>query len=145
MMNQAEIDEFSASFLEAWEDYFGAEMYIIPYAYNGGGNTYGDKKRKSYDFDNAILVHGTLKESEAQDVVKPDGKLEVRYYDITIISKELYDQGVYHIDTNSIIKYVDRFDNEFYFRIYDSLQKVQFSNNKIFTRLKVSQIEWNPA
>lgn len=144
-MNQAEVDEFSTSFLEAWIEYFGTEMYIIPYAYTASTNIYGDVKKKKYDLDNAILVHGTLKETEAQDMVKPDGKYEIKYFDITLISKELYDQGVQYIDTNSIIKYIDRFNNEYYFKIYDTLQKVQFSNNKIFTKLKVTQVEWYPA
>lgn len=144
-MNQAEIDEISVSFLEAWEEYFGTPMYLIPYNYTGSSNIYGDKKSKDYDLDNAVMFHGTLKELESSDTVKPDGKYDEEYYDITLVTKELNDQGVYKIDTNSLIKYVDRFRNEYYFKIYDTFQKVQFSNNKIFTKIRVKKYEWYPS
>lgn len=144
-MNQSEINEISVSFLEAWEEYFGAEMYLIPYTYKDSSNVYGDKKTKTYDLSKAILFHGTLKELESQDVVKPDGRFENKFFDVTLVTKELNDNGVYVIDTNSIIKYIDNQRNEFYFKIYDTYQKVQFNKSKIFTKIRVTLHECYPS
>lgn len=137
-MNQSEINEISESFLEAWEDYFGAVMYLIPYEYNVQDNSiYGDKKVKKYNIDKAVAFHGTLKELESPDVVKPDGRYNIEFCDITLVTKELTDQGVTKIDTNSIIKYIDKFGDEYYYKIYDSYKKVQFNQDKIFTKIRV--------
>lgn len=137
-MIQNEIDEISDSFHEAWVEYFGTPMYLIPYSYSKSNNSiYGDKKKKEYDLDNATMFHGTLKQLESADTIKPDGRLIEEFYDITLVTKELVDQGVNSIDTNSLIKFIDRFRNEHYFKIYDTYQKVQFSNNKIFTKIRV--------
>ena len=137
-MRQEEINEISQAFLEAWEEFFGAPMYYIPFDETSSKHSiYNESKGKKYKEDEAVMFHGTIKERENQDVTKPTGKRVQKVFELTAVTKELIDGGIEHIDTNSIIRYTDQFGKVFTLSIYDDLQKVQLTNNKIFTKMKV--------
>lgn len=137
-MLQEEINEISYEFLNAWKEFFGAEMYYIPLDESSIPDPiYNEVKNKNYDESKAVSFYGTLKERESQDEIPPTGKRTEKFYEITLITQELIDKGINYINTNDIIKYIDRFGKVYYFEIYDDYQKVQLSNNKIFTKLKV--------
>ena len=139
-MSQQEIDEISEAFLEAWADYFGDELYYVPFDYTNtrpDGGIYSETKYKKYLYDSKVLLHATVKEREDLDVDTPIGKSIEKHYEITFVTKELTDTGVHEIDTNAILVYTDRFEKEHKFHIYDDFQKVQLVDNKVFTKLKV--------
>lgn len=138
-MQQSEVDEISIAFKEAWTDYFGDEMYYVTFDLDKTikDDLYEEQKAKMYDYDNKKLFHGTLKESPSMDKLKQSGKKVYKVFTITFVTKELVDQGVIAINTNDIILYIDRFGKEHKYKIYDDYQKVQFSDNKIFTMLNV--------
>lgn len=137
-MRQEEIKEISQAFQQAWEDFFGAPMYYIPYDTNDDyDELYDENRSKDYKEAEAVLVHGTIKEKEDLDTTTPVGKLKVKHYTITLVTQELIDGGVTNIDTNSIIRHTDIHGVTTDYEIYDDYQKVQLGNNKIFTKLKV--------
>lgn len=141
-MQQKEIDEISDAFKEAWTDYFGDEISIVALKTSKSeiDDLYGESKKKEYDYENKITVHGTLKESPGMDEMKQAGKKINKTFDVTFVTKEAIDQGLLYINTSSILVYVDRFGKEFRYKIYDEYQKVQFSSNKIFTTIRVIPI-----
>lgn len=141
-MKQTEINEISNAFMEAWRDYFGDVMYYVPFDDQGTvvNHIYKESKGKKYLWNSKIAFHGTIKEIQSIDVAQPTGKREEKFFEITVVAKELIDKGVTHIDTNSIIQYTDRFGKEYRLSIYDDFQKVQLVDNKIFTKLLVRTI-----
>jgi hypothetical protein len=141
-MKQNEIDEISEAFKEAWTEYFGDEIYYVPFdtVNNIPDSVYKEKIGKRYDYDNKKLFHGTLKEIASKDETHATGKKVYKDYEVTFVTKELIDQGVTEIDTRAILYYVDRFNKEHEYKIYDEYQKVQLSDNKVFTKLKVVPI-----
>jgi hypothetical protein len=142
-MSQTEIDEISEAFKEAWEDYFGDVLYYVPFDYASTqfSEIYGESKKKKYLFLEKKPFHGTIKERELLDVNRPTGRSREKEYELTFVTKELIDQGITEVDTNSIIIYTDRFEKEYRLIIFDDYQKVQLVDNKVFTKLKVKYYE----
>jgi hypothetical protein len=138
-MKQTEIDEISVAFKEAWVDYFGTEMYYVPFDRNSTtvNSIYQESKGKKYLYDSKMLFHGTIKELQHLDTGRPTGKRTEKFFEITFVTKELLDLGLLHVDTDDIIQYSDRFGREYTLLIYDDFQKVQLVDNKIFTKLLV--------
>ena len=137
-MLQSEIDEISGAFLDAWEEFFGTKMLYIPFDANSESHSiYNESMDRKYLHEEVVEFHGIIKEREDLDVTSPTGKGINKLFEITVVTQELVDGGVTHIDTNSIIKYTDRFGKEYTLSIYDEYQKVQFVDNKIFTKLRV--------
>ena len=137
-MKQLEIDEISEAFLEAWEDYFGTTMYYVPFKEGEDlDSTYLESKSKVYDMENKVEFHGTIREIQSEDKSLATGKQIQKLFEITVVTKELIDGGVSHIDTNALILYTDRFNKDYHLSIYDDFQKVQLVDNKIFTKLLV--------
>lgn len=137
-MAQSEINEISQAFMDAWRDYFGDELYYVPFDYSTSADSiYSETKAKKYLFDEKKLFHGTIKEREDLDKGTATGKRVEKHYEITFVTKELADKGITSIDTNALILYTDRFGNEFKLHIYDDFQRVQLVDHKIFTKLKV--------
>lgn len=137
-MRQDEILEISSAFLDAWTDFFGTSMEYIPLSTETNFNSiYGESKTKTYDEKKAVTFYGTISEQESLEKTSPYGKNVERFFNITFVTQELVDKGVTLVDSNSIIRYTDRFGKVFNLEIFDDYQKVQFSDNKIFTKLKV--------
>lgn len=138
-MLQSELDEISEAFQEAWNDSFGQEMFYVPF---DKGKTishpiYGDSEEKVYDFDNKKRFMGTFKElnnEEAGELFGKDTNVEA---EITLITKELFDQGVLEIDTSALVEITHRSGRTQLYNITKSIGKVQLGNNRIFTRLGV--------
>lgn len=141
-MRQSEIDEISSAFLDAWKDYFGDLMYYVPLDKDNTSvnSIYRESKGKKYKFEDKIAFYGTIREQQRMDTAKATGKREEKFFEITCITKELIDKGITHIDTDSLIQYVDRFGKEYLLSIYDDFQKVQLVDNKIFTKLLVRTV-----
>lgn len=143
-MRQEELNDISQAFLDAWEEFFGAPMYYIPFSESTMSNPhsiYGESKTKQYKEAEAIMFYGTILERESDDITSPIGKSLEKFFEITCVTQELIDKGITHIDTNALIRYQDRFGKEYNLQIYDDFQKVQLVDNKIFTKLKVKYYE----
>lgn len=137
-MRIEEIKEISDAFLDAWEEFFGAKMFYVPFDYATEPHPiYKDSKRKSYLFENKKPFHGTLKEVESMDETRQTGKREKKQFILTFIQDELAEQGITHVDTNALIEFTDPYGKTFYFSIIDEYQKVQLTQYKLFTKLKV--------
>lgn len=138
-MTQTELDEISDAFLEAWEEYFGDEIKVIPFSTKNTkyDEVYGVSKSKQYDRTKAITLRATIRQAEHEDVSTALGKRIEEHYTITFVTKELIDKGVTDLSSDSLIEYTDRFGVTKQFKIYGKQQKVQFLDNKIFTKLKV--------
>lgn len=138
-MSQNELNEISDAFHEAWTDYFGDEIKVIPYSSKDThyDEVYGVSKKKAYDRSKAITLTATIRQTEHEDVSSALGKRIEEHYTITFVTKELIDKGLTEIDSDSIIEYTDRFGVTKQFKIYGTQKKVQFLDNKIFTKLKV--------
>lgn len=137
-MRREELDEISIAFRDAWRDYFGDLLYYIPLSKQmEKDDVYLESKHKKYDFDKKVQFYGTLKEEPKMDELMQTGKRVNKQYEIVCVTKELIDGGITKVDTNSLIMYVDRFGEKHFFSIFDEYQKVQFSTDKIFTKIRV--------
>lgn len=138
-MSQTELDEISDAFQEAWEDYFGETIRVIPFdkKKTNYDEIYGVSKKKVYDRTKAITLTATIRQQEHEDVSTALGKRVEEFYTITFVTKELIDKGLTEIDSDSIIEYEDRFGVVKQLKIYGTQKKVQFLDNRIFTKLKV--------
>lgn len=138
-MSQVELDEISDAFHEAWTEYFGDTIKVIPFSTKNTkyDPVYGVSKKKEYDRTKAITLTATIRQSELEDVSTALGKRIEEQYTITFVTKELIDKGLTELDSDSLIEYTDRFGVTKQFKIYGTQQKVQFLDNKIFTKLKV--------
>lgn len=144
-MQQSEIDEISEAFKDAWEDYFGDLMYYVRLDRKATkfNKVYNETKKLKYDMENKIPFHGTLKELEQDDVIAPYGDNEVKLFNITLVMKELIDEGQFLLDHDDIILYEQRLGDMLVtrkFTIYDSLEKVQFNATKVFGKIKVKEV-----
>jgi glutamate dehydrogenase/leucine dehydrogenase len=140
-MTQKEIDEISDAFGEAWEDFFGQEMYYI--AFDCGTYShpiYREAKRKQYKEEEKTLFHGTLKEEPLEEKGDLAGKRTYPTAELTFVTKELRDKGVLEVDTRDIIEVTDINGNTERYNIINNYGKVQLVDNRIFTKLKVVRI-----
>lgn len=132
--------------MDAWEEYFGQMLYYVPFdeisTKNNAHPLYRDvqKKGKIYLWDDMKPFHGTLKSEEVEEKGDMYGKDEETKYDITFITKELRDQGILNVDKEALIYLVDRDGVNHVFNIIASNQKVQFGDNKVFTKLEVLEV-----
>lgn len=143
MLLDRDIDEISNDFLEAWRDYFGQEMYYIRFLQDVTPNyhpVYRESKIKKYDEENKVLFHGVFKENPTEEDLGMGGLKEYPTAMITLVAKELYDQGVTYIDMNDIIEITDRDLVTRRFNIVSKQGKVQLRNRKIFIKLGVREI-----
>lgn len=142
-MIQEEIDEISDAFIDAWEEYFGQMLYYVPFdeisTKNNAHPLYRDapKKGKIYLWDDMKPFHGTLKSEEVKEVGDMFGKDETVKYTVTFITKELRDAGILDLDKEALIYLVDRDGINYVYNIISLNQKVQFGDNKVFTKFSV--------
>lgn len=143
-MKQKEVDNISKEFLQAWKDFFGMKLKYIPYNREDSdfSDIYGDNiPGLAYDYNKAIEIYGIIKELDGVDKIMPAGKRTINYYEITIVTYDLFTQGITKVDTNDRITFIDKFGEEHILELYETYKKVQFSNDKIFTKIKAREIE----
>jgi hypothetical protein len=146
-MDINEINEISDAFLEAWVDFFGAPMYLVPFDLDASSavvdeysTTYNEPKQYKYKYDAKLLFHGALKDQESLDKEGALGfKLQTELA-IIFISKELADKGVSQIPMSSIIEFTDNSGSVKYYKIIDVVYRVQLTNHRIFTKMKVVEL-----
>lgn len=143
-MQQAEIDEISEAFSDAWKEYFGDLMYYVRFnrKETDFDSIYNESKKLKYDMDNKIPFYGALRDLEKDDTIEPYGDDETKLYSITFVMKELLDKGQLSLNHDDLIIYEQRVGDMLLtrkFYIYSSLQKVQFNSTKIFGNLKVKE------
>lgn len=140
-MLQGELDEISDAFLEAWNE-LGDILYYVTFEVSAPvNNIYREQKHKNYDFANKKSFHGTIKESPSLDESMQSGMRIKKAYEVTLVTKELIEQGITHVNSRDIICYTDRFNVEYKYRIVDEYHKVQLANNRIFTIVRVVPYE----
>jgi hypothetical protein len=140
---QSEIDEISEAFMDAWEEYFGQIMYYVPFNDNPSDkhSIYGESKKKTYDFTKKVMFHGTFKQEPIEEKGELGGGEEREVAEITLVTKELYDKGVKEFRLKDIIEITDRDGVTKNYNIYQNYGKVQLGNNRVFTKLKVVDID----
>lgn len=142
-MIQSEIDEISEAFSDAWEEYFGQQLFYVPFDEKNTENNvhplYRDapKKGKIYLWDDMKPFYGTLKSEEVKEKGDMYGKDNEVQFNITFITKELRDQNILNVDDRALIYYIDRDGVDHVLNIIATNQKVQFGDNKVFTKLSV--------
>lgn len=141
-MLQEEIDEISDAFSEAWEEYFGQVMRYVPLSETTEvhpiyGEAIGSIK---YDWENYYEFNGTFKEkehAESGDMYGRNGEINA---EITFVTKEFVDEGLYDISQTAIIFVKHRSGVSKVYNIISNYGKVQLGNNKVFTKLGVVEI-----
>jgi hypothetical protein len=141
-MLQNEIDEISVAFLDAWDQYFGEKMFYVPFleAETSVHRVYKESKTKTYDYANKLQFTGTFKQQPIREEGEIAGKEEIEQAEITFVTKELYDKGVLEIDARSIVEITHRNGKTATYNIHNYYGKVQLGNNRIFTKLAVTEI-----
>ena len=136
-MDYREIDEISDAFLEAWVENFAQPMEYVKYSdENIIHPVYGEQiTGKKYDEEEAVVFHGTLKETEFEETGNIYGKNNDAIYEITLITKELKDRGIERVRHEDLVITSGR-----KFNIIGYVRKVQFLDQKIFTKLKVVEV-----
>jgi hypothetical protein len=142
-MLQSEIDEISQAFSDAWQEYFGEEMYYVPFSENDTPvhRVYKESKSKAYDFANKILFHGTFKQEPIDEKGELAGKNEREKAEITFVTKELFDRSIKEVDLRAIIEITDRNGVTKHYNILKRNGKVQLGNNHVFTKIEVVDIK----
>lgn len=137
-ISQLEIDEISEAFKEAWHDFFGDVCYYVQFDdFTEPHPIYKENKRKQYKYGDKKKFHATVKEIQSMNESHPAGFRNIKYFELTFVTKELVDQGITHVDPMDLITYTDRFGREFCLKMSDEFQKVQMTSNKIFTKVIV--------
>lgn len=141
-MRQDEIDEISTAFSEAWDEYFGQPMYYVPFLPEESKihPLYRETNRKVYDFANKKPFTGTFKEEKYEERGEIHGRDNFEKAEITFVTKELHDLGVTAIDQSAIIEIFNRNGVRKLYNIIANYGKVQLGNNKVFTKLNVTEI-----
>lgn len=141
-MIQEELDEISQAFLDAWKEFFGQEMFYVPFL---KGETvihriYNESKGKKYDLDNKLNFSGTFKESTKEELGELFGQDTKAEAEVTFVTAELYDKGVKEIPLSARIQITHRSGITRIYDIVNVVTKVQLGNNRIFTKLGVLEI-----
>lgn len=141
-MRQDEIDEISDSFHDAWVEYFGQPMFYVPFVNDPTKihPVYREVREKKYDYDNKVQFHGSFKQSPIKEDGDMTGKEDKEEAEITLVTKELRDAGIHYVNDRDIITVTDRDGKTKKYNIIANNGKVQFSDNKIFTKIKVVDI-----
>lgn len=141
-MDIKEINDISEAFKDSFEEFFGQDVYYIPYKQESSKDTlYNEVKSKEYDETNKVKVSGIITENESLDKNVQTGKRIEKFFMITIVTKDLVDNGITHIDTNDLIEFTDAYGKTFRCSIIDDFTRVQFNNYRIFTKVKVKYYE----
>ena len=142
-MRQAEIDQISDAFHDAWEEFFGQKMSYIKYLGTSSSYSklYNESKHKVYDTENKIDFYGSIKYSPTKKEIELAGSDENINAIVTLVTKELIDKGINNIEFEDLIEIEDRFGEVKTYSINSISKKVQFSNNFIFTKVGVNEYE----
>lgn len=141
-MLQSEIDEISVAFSEAWDEYFGQPMYYVPYKTieDNIHPLYRETRQKEYDWKNKVLFNGTFKQEKYEERGEINGRDNYEEAEITLVTKELYDEGIKVIDQSAIIEIIHRDGSRKLYNIVANYGKVQLGDNKVFTKIEVVEI-----
>lgn len=142
-MLQKEIDEISEAFLDAWDEYFGQEMFYVPFLEDETTKhrVYKESKSKAYDFANKLKFTGTFKEEPLEEVGDVGGRDKQEKAEITFITKELEDKGITRIDSRAIIEITHKDGITKTYNIINNYGKVQFGSSRVFSKLGVVEIK----
>lgn len=143
-MSQAEIDEISATFSEAWKENFGMDIYYLKQKPSPSSPThplYKEKLNKIEDYDVFGPIPATFKRNPTEEECTAAG-LEAKVSGIlTVVSKDIRDLGILEISAKDFIRIVDRDSVETIYLIKSVNDRVQFINNYIFVKIGVDELE----
>ena len=140
-MLQSELNEISDAFSEAWNEFFGQEMFYVKLSQATEIHPlYGEAKKKLYDFENKVSFNGTFKQKKYEERGEINGRDNYEEAEITFVTKELYEKGITNIVQSSVIEIIHRNGERKLYNIISNYGKVQLGNNKIFTTLEVTEI-----
>lgn len=142
-MIQSELDEISLAFLDAWKEFFGQEMFFIPFLINETivHRVYKESKGKKYDVDNKLSFTGTFKESTKEELGELFGQDTKAEAEVTFVTSELFDKGIKEVELSSRIEIAHRSGKIKLYDIVNVVTKVQLGTNRIFTKLGVLELE----
>lgn len=136
-MSQAEIDDISDSFQDAWSEYFGMDVY-----YRKRGvvqptcNLYDENSNPSSTPRYTGPIKATKIENPTELQLKEFGLSKSASAIFTCISKELIDEGITVISNKDIIKTAE--NGVTLYEIVDYSKATQFLDTFIFTSLGVT-------
>lgn len=148
-MEQAQIDQISNAFSNAYQEFFGMPIQYIPFdrstvSQNKYEQMYAeaDLTDLNYNGTEAVTFNGSISynpEKKELDLLgfDPDKVSAL----ITVVTKELVDGGIIsaerEISYRDKIRINDRFNNETDYIITEIGKSVQFSDNFVFTKIGV--------
>ena len=138
-MEQKELDEISDAFVDAWEEFFGQEMFYVPFDENASKPhpIYGENKNKVYDYENKKRFMGTFKELSDEEAGELFGQETKAEAEITYVTKELYEQGITRPKKSALVQITFRDGVTKLYNITEITGKVQLGDNRIFTKFGV--------
>lgn len=141
-MLQSEINEISDAFQDAWDEFFGQEMYYVPLDLEKTvvHPIYGETRKKEYDFDGKKRFVGTYKELSNKEAGELFGDATKAESEITFVTRELIVQGIDEVDDGAIIEITHLSGKVMLYNITEITRKVQFGSSRIFTKLGVVEI-----
>ena len=136
-MNVQEILEISKEFENAWKEFFGGQMFFIPFikAESTIEDPYDEAKILVYDFANKIAFYGQLKDNESLDVESAIGGDTKTDLTVTFVT-----QSLPTFNQLGIVQFVDEFNVEHFYKITDITRRVMFNNYRIFTKAKLVEL-----
>ena len=140
-MDSNEVREISYSFLQAWQEFFGANVtYIPPLATVPKDPVYDEIAGTVLDTANAVEFTGSFKDNEELDKLTATGYSYQNPGTITAVTQQLVDLGIYPLQRTGQLEYTDAYGITKKFKIVEIYQKVQFLGFKIFTKIVVEEI-----
>lgn len=138
-MPQSEIDEISNSFIEAYRDTFGGEVYILKLKEDVEPDhpLYNERIGKSYDRYGPF--YATYKRNPTATEVTNVGLRDTESGIVTIVTKSLRDAGITEIKNTDLVVIVDQDGKETTLAIKEVVLRVQLGTNYLFTVIGVEE------
>lgn len=138
-MLQSEVNEISDAFQDAWDEFFGQEMFYVPLDLEKTivHPIYKETTEKVYDFAGKKRFVGTYKELSNKEAGELFGDATRAKAEITYVSRELILAGVDDVDDSALIEITHQSGRVGLYNITEITRKVQFGDNRIFTKLGV--------
>ena len=142
-LSSEELDELSLEFIDAYKDIFGWEMFLVPLDRSNTNinELYGESSKKFYDFENKVPFYGIFRRQlpylERGEIY---GRENYDLAEVSVVSKQLRDAGVYVIDQSSIIEIFHKDGSRKLYNIVGDYGTVQLREEQLVTKIIVSEI-----
>lgn len=143
-MSQAEIDEISTSFSEAWEEYFGTPAYYLVCLEDQitpDTGLYEERIGKDSVFESRGPIPAIITYNPSVEELADAGLSDTVKIKITFVTNNLREIGITHVSNKDRIGIIDRDSVSKMFVITEYNPNVQFVDNYIFTNVGALEYE----